>query len=102
MGYISQVAFVIEKSTFEEILTKLNNIDQDEIKELATEYEDQFLIKYDHVKWYPEYELVKVIKSIHPDKIHFLRFGEDYDDYEERGNLIDKFNLCFTREITHS
>jgi hypothetical protein len=100
MGYWSDVAFVVPNTApqFEEI--------DDEIR-LAGERSGYRLYTAKVVKWYESYPLpiavMKYLDSLEPDKFRFLRVGEDDDDTEDLGCLIDNpFDLGFAKRITHS
>lgn len=102
MGYRSEVAIAMTLDIFEEIKSLLDEDDQDEMQTYSVSYEDQVLLHYGSIKWYDSYKLVNLFEDYlkkFPDKMRMLRVGDELDDYEEVGNLNDKFDLSFSRSI---
>ncbi len=98
MGYRSDVAFAIKFPTAEQrdAFTAVIKLaaDPTELGCLAeyTNYDEQTYTGYfDNVKWYPDYDDVKVHHILmeravedHEASYRFIRIGEEYDDLEEQ------------------
>lgn len=107
MGYRSSVTFVMNREKWE----SLRVLTPETIPEILMDNES-----YDHfgnrgsdmvewvfhsIKWYEGYshiiEFNEWIMNLEYEDYHFLRLGEEFEDYEESGNLHSHY--AFTLEI---
>jgi len=103
MGYRSDVAISFSKDT----VTKIILENQKVYEELCTWDVKQetanniYFLDY-FIKWYEEYPKVILINEyldiLSEDDFGFLRIGEDYNDYEEKGTPYN-FGLEFKRDF---
>jgi len=103
MGYISNVAVVFSKDT----ATKMILENQKVYEELCTwdvkqETSDNVYFLNYFIKWHKEYPKVQLIidylNTLNEDDYGFLRLGEEYDDYEEKGTPYN-FGLEFKSDF---
>ena len=109
MGYRSQIAFAIHPNKVSDFLAVLSGCSEaydlcrydDGIKTDMFEKGDLF-VAMDGIKWYEGYKGVdtidafirKVIEDDEPDKVRFLRVGEDYEDIQQCGDYaIDLLHI---------
>ncbi len=107
MGYRSQVAFAIHPDKVDEFLAVLSGCQEafdlcrhnDGIKTDMFEKGDLF-VEMSDVKWYEGYKEVDTIDEFirkviedddEPDKVRFLRVGEEHDDIQQCGDYAWDF-----------
>lgn len=88
MGYRSDVAFVLWKPDFEELVKRMRKVDEywanyleGNAKYMTTPDETYVKSSFEWVKWYDEYEWVDCINSFLREVRHaFVEIGEENDD----------------------
>lgn len=117
MGYRSDVAIKCEQKAYDMFMDALNKVNDKphELYKETYEYDGEeiteYLLKWDHVKWYEgyDYEDVNAVTKVMDELdgyneddegygYKFLRLGEDDTDVESRTNNYN-IELYFIREI---
>ena len=88
MGYRSDVAFVLWKPDFEELVKRMRKVDENwanylvgNAKYMTTPDETYVKSSFEWVKWYDDYEWVDCINSFLREVRHaFVEIGADNDD----------------------
>lgn len=110
MSYCSDVSLVMNRNLFGEMLKQIPEAAQEIIScaDRFSRKDDSILLVWYGIKWntdsYPFYQIVNFLNDVSEsildekgDKIppsqifryHFLRIGEDREDFEERGEYWD-------------
>lgn len=107
MGYRSQVAFGLSKKAFITYGDKIKEAVEDCCEVL--ESNEGYVFTWESVKWYRDYDDVKIIKQVMDDIdanstdedefYGFLRIGEDSDDVEESGDSY-RFGISIQRTFS--
>lgn len=100
MGYRSEVAIAIEKELLENEGLKIKEdiSDADEI----ILHDGYYYIYWYDIKWYTDYPSVKNIESFlneYPEKVAFMRLGENLDDIERHGDAYNH-TMAISRSIS--
>jgi len=98
MSQISEVAVVFTNDLFAELLTKIDEQDVELCKEHSHVNEDQTLLYFDSIKWYPNYQLtIQTMELVDkfPEKCKFIELYSGVV-YQESGTLHDYFNLGYS------
>ena len=101
MGYRSEVCLAITKECYKENATQAL---KDALKDCHQVFENEkgYYFIWECVKWYPDYEDVKVIEEFMEENnssIGFVRIGEDTDDVEYRGDQTSYFETYILKTI---
>lgn len=97
MGYRSDVAFVLWKPDFDELVKRLRKVDETQAtvlegnaKYMTTPDEVYVKSSFEWVKWYDGYDWVDCINSFLRKVRHaFVEIGEDNNDITVRHNIED-------------
>ena len=111
MGYCSEVAFACSYEDFVSLDEQLKDKGFTLFENVSDLENFQFngewwvWLKWNYIKWYPEYEdvqiLVKFMKNF-DNKYQFMRLGEDYEEPPEIINTMDEcdwFGVYRTIEV---
>lgn len=111
MGYYSEVAICMKKEDYEVLKEKSAKLEYDMIDIATTtrfdEEDNTVAIYWSSVKWYSDFEEVKLIEDFLQtlDTYKFIRLGEDYEDNEFLSGpewadgICDKIHMCRDIEI---
>lgn len=110
MGYRSEVALAIDSRFLKNELKLLKTKDlqtynkvEDLLKEgFQNEIKKQKFYYWGYIRWYDSFSEILFIEKLirqYPEKIRFMRIGENYEDTEDRGFLEDLFDLSIERKI---
>ena len=97
MGYRSDVAFVLWKPDFEELVKRMRKVDEDwanylvgNAKYMTTPDKTYVKSSFEWVMWFDRYEWVDCINSFLREVRHaFIEIGEDTDDIIVRHTIED-------------
>jgi len=120
MGYRSEVVFAVSEEVIPALMclfAKKPEVQKlcTEYSELDTDYQDGWLMRWDHIKWYGSdtviNDLVNFIEALESDDLSdygldiddfadgwyrhfkFIRIGEEYEDIESKGYGFDDIQL---------
>jgi hypothetical protein len=108
MGYRSEVYLFVDAKIINSFIAKLEEAKRgwelffDEEEELREVEGKDFLFSGSHLKWYPTYDDIALVEgwmnSMDLNKLgeyyRFGRMGEEYGDYEERGESEKYYFSC--------
>lgn len=103
MGYRSEVVIGVKEDALSEVMDeKLKEALRD--CDSIHKKEDKIYFKWEWVKWYSDYDDVKVVmdmlNNLKHDDYGFLRLGEEHNDTEESGEAYS-FGIGLKREIDY-
>lgn len=101
MGYRSEVCLAIMKDTYKEKATAKLKAALAECDSIS-ETEEAYYFHWDEVKWYEDYDEVKVVDNFvseNKETCGLLIIGEEEDDIQREGNTYD-FALYVSRSIS--
>jgi len=106
MGYQSDAALKLKTELFEKFEKFMKNADESSWEFLLaatrSEEDECTTLYWEGLKFYMDYSeisnLYQFLEETDPEDFGFIRIGEDYDDYEERGSPLD-FGMYVSRHI---